>query len=1054
MSLIDDFLESTEPGGSSTLAQYNDQNGAGGTFANDYGKDNIVRMETGFVSTGLNETDTRIFVLDRVPLPVSATLVAAVVSNNTLVVVFDTPQILRIDLLQGDQIEYIDIPRKPTDGAITAAFFDPTGRHLIITTDHGENYYLYEKWQKCKVLKYLKGHTITAVAWNKQATLADPSTREILIGTKKGQIYEACLEPSDDLFRREEKPLKFLYAVNEPTSPINGLHFEQFPGNSRKYFIIAATPTRIYEFVGVVGPTSQKASADSEDKRKIATFESIFSHYESNPVFQELPGDLSYSELHFFSQFKDLQQRGVAQSFAWLTVPGIYHGNLVFGSQNPGEHVIDNAQLLQYPTNPLESDEAPVDSVPLSIAMTEFHFILLYKDRIRAICHLNDEIVYEEMINLAANEHVKGLTMDETTGSPWVYTNLSLYELIIREESRDVWKIYLEKKQYDTALHYCRDDAQRDKVFTTQANDYFSQQRYQLSAKYFAESAVPFEEVALQFVESDERDALRSYVANKLDRLRKGDLTQKTMLATWLVELYLSKINQLEDLATSATSTTDLIASQVNSLPDYKQQQEDIEDEFRTFLETYKGHLHKPTTYKLIASHGRSSAMLYYADLIGDYDRVISHWIIEQNWAKALEVLGKQANPDVFYKYSPALMENSPYEMVTLWMQSNLNPRQLIPSLLRYDHSKVADRGLQNQAIRYLSYVVTTLGNTDPAIHNYLLTLYATQPAKDETALLVFLKNEGREMHYNLDYALRLCSQNNRMQSCVHIYSQMGLYEEAVNLSLKYHDLELARINADKPDDDDVLRKRLWLNIAKHVVQEKNDIKTAMEFLKQSDLLKIEDILPFFPDFVLIDDFKDEICAALEEYNIHIEELKADMDEATRSAENIRLDIRQLRSRFAVIGSLEKCCLCDLPLLTRQFYVFPCQHSFHADCLVDRITKYLNTRQIRRLLDLQDQLSKELNSKHNSQKTSGFNSAANKFINAAGNLKGVIFPGDAALQGNDDASVMVARSEQLKEELDDIVASECVLCGDIMIKSIDQPFISEDEVDVVMSWSV
>ena len=128
-----------------------------------------------------------------------------------------------------------------------------------------------------------------------------------------------------------------------------------------------------------------------------------------------------------------------------------------------------------------------------------------------------------------------------------------------------------------------------------------------------------------------------------------------------------------------------------------------------------------------------------------------------------------QANSDVFYKYSPALMENTPYEMVTLWMQSNLNPRQLIPSLLRYDHSKVADKGLQvsligigffrttwnfysvlsktycliqNQAIRYLSYVVTTLGNTDPAIHNYLLTLYATQQTKDETALLAFLKNE------------------------------------------------------------------------------------------------------------------------------------------------------------------------------------------------------------------------------------------------------------------------------------------------------------------------
>lgn len=44
---------------------------------------------------------------------------------------------------------------------------------------------------------------------------------------------------------------------------------------------------------------------------------------------------------------------------------------------------------------------------------------------------------------------------------------------------------------------------------------------------------------------------------------------------------------------------------------------------------------------------------------------------------------------------------------------------------------------------------------------------------------------------------------------------------------------------------------------------------------------------------------KDEICAALEEYNIHIEELKTEMDEATRSADSIRLDIRELKSRYA-----------------------------------------------------------------------------------------------------------------------------------------------------------
>lgn len=78
-------------------------------------------------------------------------------------------------------------------------------------------------------------------------------------------------------------------------------------------------------------------------------------------------------------------------------------------------------------------------------------------------------------------------------------------------------------------------------------------------------------------------------------------------------------------------------------------------------------------------------------------------------------------------------------------------------------------------------------------------------------------------------------------------------------------------------------------------------LNRAMEYLKQCDLLKIEDILPFFPDFVLIDDFKDEISSALEEYNVHIEDLKSDMNEATKSAENIRLDIKELRSRWIVV---------------------------------------------------------------------------------------------------------------------------------------------------------
>lgn len=52
--------------------------------------------------------------------------------------------------------------------------------------------------------------------------------------------------------------------------------------------------------------------------------------------------------------------------------------------------------------------------------------------------------------------------------------------------------------------------------------------------------------------------------------------------------------------------------------------------------------------------------------------------------------------------------------------------------------------------------------------------------------------------------------------------------------------------------------------IAQHVVEKSKDIGEAMKFLQQCDIVRIEDILPFFDDFVTIDHFRDAICTSLE----------------------------------------------------------------------------------------------------------------------------------------------------------------------------------------------
>jgi len=240
-------------------------------------------------------------------------------------------------------------------------------------------------------------------------------------------------------------------------------------------------------------------------------------------------------------------------------------------------------------------------------------------------------------------------------------------------------------------------------------------------------------------------------------------------------------------------------------------------------------------------------------------------------------------------------------------------------------------------------------------------------------------------------------------------------------------DIELAKINADKPDDDEALRKKLWLRIARHVVQERKDIKEAMAFLNHCNLLKIEDILPFFPDFVLIDSFKDEICKSLEEYNKHIDVLKEEMDDATRSADLIRLDIKELRNKYGFVSAGQKCDKCGYPVLTSQFYLFPCHHVFHSECLIGEMMSHLNAVQRARVKELQGK------------------------ILAADRSLPPTLPTISA--SSDDAVAVVAAPDLMKTEFDEMVAAECIFCGDIMIRSVDRPFVMPEEQDL-RSWMI
>ncbi|CAB1339814.1 unnamed protein product [Coregonus sp. 'balchen'] len=630
---------------------------------------------------------------------------------------------------------------------------------------------------------------------------------------------------------------------------------------------------------------------------------------------------MGYSEITFYTS----KLRSCPKAFAWMMGNGVLYGQLDYVRL---DSLLSDVQVWDYTPD--------IDfsfNKPISIVLTQFHFLLLLPDRVKAICTLNGQVVYEDVFPDKFGT-LKKMIKDPAGGLVWIYTEKAVFRYHIQREARDVWQMYMSMNKFDLAKEYCRDRPEcMDMVLAKEAEHCFQNKRYLESAKCYALTQNYFEEIALKFIEAKQDEALKEFLLKKLNNLKQSEKTQITLLVTWLTELYLNRLGLLE----SDDGKHGVF--------------QETRDEFRKFLSSSKHkeclYNNRTTIYDLLASHGNVDDM--------DYERVISHHCQHDDYSAALEVLSKHCDEKLFYKFSPVLMQHIPKKVVDAWIQmgSRLEPKKLIPALVNY--SQMGSTQQIHETIRYMEFCV------------YQLTV----------------------------------------------------------------DVDLAKSCADLPEDDEELRKKLWLKIARHVVQEEKDVKKAMNCLSSCNLLKIEDILPFFPDFVTIDHFKEAICSSLEEYNQHIDELKQEMEEATESAKRIREDIQEMRNKYGVVESQEKCAACDFPLLNRPFYLFLCGHMFHYDCLFLEVSPHLSTYKQTKLGELQKKLAAATQASKSRHRPSPKEKEKEE-----GN--------DTASLGKGSAGVS---REQIKSDIDDIIACECVYCGELMIKSIDKPFIDPQKLE-------
>lgn len=139
----------------------------------------------------------------------------------------------------------IDLPKKSSEiGLIRRMFLDPSASHLIVTTTLGENYYLHTQSRQPKPLSRLKGVLIESIAWNPSVPTA--STREILLGTRDGNVYEVYIEPSTEFYRREEKYVTAVYRDPEG-SAVTGIWADNVPSKPDQKRVLVATHEKLIQ---------------------------------------------------------------------------------------------------------------------------------------------------------------------------------------------------------------------------------------------------------------------------------------------------------------------------------------------------------------------------------------------------------------------------------------------------------------------------------------------------------------------------------------------------------------------------------------------------------------------------------------------------------------------------------------------------------------------------------------------------------------------------------------------------------------------------------------
>jgi hypothetical protein len=269
-----------------------------------------------------------------------------------------------------------------------------------------------------------------------------------------------------------------------------------------------------------------------------------------------------------------------------------------------------------------------------------------------------------------------------------------------------------------------------------------------------------------------------------------------------------------------------------------------------------------------------------------------------------------------------------PNKIISAIMNTDILKREKVVSYLKIliDESKVKDKNIHNLYIFFLSQI-----GSDRSIKELIYYLQN----------FLFSKNQKDNVFFEVEYALKVFSQFRIFPAQALALAIMGKYTEAIKVALDNNDIGTAKKIATNIEDQKI-KKNIWLEIFINVIAKNSDnLDDALATMNESAILKIEDVLPHIMGSIKIEVFKKEITNCINIYENDIHELKKDISNYNKTAENIKADIHKVKKKYIEVRYNQCICeICNMTIKDDNLFIFPCGHLFDSGCIIEALTKY------------------------------------------------------------------------------------------------------------------